>query len=97
MLFKYLQELAKEMMGLKVTTGIDGMQPDTKEQFDDLEKAIGDKLGSLAALENYPDFAEKLVKRICLDCKLCCFIREIFLMQLIKRTFLMYHLYSEKA
>ena len=97
MLFKYLQELAKEMMGLKVTTGIDGMQPDTKEQFDDLEKAIGDKLGSLAALENYPDFAEKLVKRICLDCKLCCLIREIFLMQLIKRTFLMYHLYSEKA
>jgi len=60
-------ELAKEMMGLKVTTGIDAMQPDTKEQFVDLEKAIGDKLGSLAALENYPEFAENLVKRICLD------------------------------
>ena len=79
MLFKLLQELAKEMMGLKVTTGIDGMQPDTKEQFDELEKAIGDKLGSLAALENYPDFAEKLVKRICLDCKLCLFDTGNFL------------------
>ena len=79
MLFKFLQELAKEMMGLKVTTGIDGMQPDTKEQFDELEKAIGDKLGSLAALENYPDFAEKLVKRICLDCKLCLFDTRNFL------------------
>ena len=67
------------MMGLKVTTGIDGMQPDTKEQFDELEKAIGDKLGSLAALENYPDFAEKLVKRICLDCKLCLFDTGNFL------------------
>ena len=72
----FLQELAKEMMGLKVTTGIDGMQPDTKEQFDELEKAIGDKLGSLSALENYPDFAEKLVKRICIDCKLHRFYRK---------------------
>jgi hypothetical protein len=31
-----LQELAKEMMGLKVKGGIDGMMPETKEQFDDL-------------------------------------------------------------
>lgn len=61
-------ELAKEMMGLKVAgSGIDGMFPETKDQFDELEKAIGDKLQSLVGQENYPEFAEKLVKRICLD------------------------------
>lgn len=60
-------ELAKEMMGLKVKGGIDGMMPETKEQFDDLEKAIGDKLQLFVGSEYYQDFAEKLIKRICLD------------------------------
>jgi hypothetical protein len=57
------------MMGLKVKGGIDAMMPETKEQFDELEKAIGDKLQPLAASEQYQDFGEKLVKRICLDCE----------------------------
>jgi hypothetical protein len=57
------------MMGLKVKGGIDAMMPETKEQFDEFEKAIGDKLQPLAASEQYQDFGEKLVKRICLDCE----------------------------
>ena len=66
------------MMGLKVAGGgIDGMFPETKDQFDELEKAIGDKLQTLVGQENYPDFAEKLVKRICLDSKLIITRREI--------------------
>ncbi len=68
MIFYIFQELAKEMMGLKVAgSGIDGMFPETKDQFDELEKAIGDKLQTLVGQENYAEFAEKLVKRICLD------------------------------
>ena len=61
------QELAKEMMGLKMKGGIDGMLPETKEQFDELEKAIGDKLQPFVGSEHYQDFAEKLIKRISLD------------------------------
>lgn len=37
-----LKELARDMLGLKLPSGgIDGAAPETKEQFDDLEKLIG--------------------------------------------------------
>ena len=66
------------MMGLKVKCGIDGLMPETKEQFDDLEKAIGDKLQLFVGSEHYQEFAEKLVKRICLDSKLLRITRTLF-------------------
>ena len=75
------QELAKEMMGLKMKGGIDGMLPETKEQFDELEKAIGDKPQPFVGSEHYQDFAEKLIKRISLDREYLFRVQPVFFCQ----------------
>ena len=61
-------KLAQEMMGLGSSGGggvIDNMNPSTKEEFEDLSKAITDKLSNFESSEHYQDFVENLVKSLC--------------------------------
>ena len=59
-------KLAAEMMGVGGAGGvIDNANPTSKEQFDDLAKAITDKLSNFESSEHYQDFIENLVKSLC--------------------------------
>jgi len=62
-------KLAQEMMGLGSSGGgggvIDNMNPSTKEEFEELSKAITDKLSNFESSEHYQDFVENLVKNLC--------------------------------
>jgi len=58
--------LAKDMMGLGVSH-IDKMAPVTKEDFEIFEKELAEKVTSFSSSENYPEFVEKLVRRLCVD------------------------------
>ena len=46
------------------------MVPVDKEDFDQFEKALNEKISMFASSEHYPDFVERLVKSLCLECKL---------------------------
>ena len=62
-------KLAQEMMGLGSSGGgggvIDNMNPSSKEEFEELSKAITDKLSNFESSEYYQDFVENLVKNLC--------------------------------
>ena len=62
-------KLAQEMMGLGSSGGgggvIDNMNPSTKEEFEELSKAITGKLSNFESSEHYQDFVENLVKNLC--------------------------------
>jgi len=59
-------QLAKDMMGLGVTN-IDKMTPVTKEDFELFEKELAEKIGGFSSSEYYPEFVEKLIRRLCVD------------------------------
>jgi len=61
-------KLAADMLGLGVSSGgvIDGMNPTTKEEFENLTKAITDKVNNFDSSELYQDFVEDLVKNLCM-------------------------------
>lgn len=59
-------KLAAEMMGVSGSGGvIDNANPTSKDEFDDLAKAITDKLSNFESSEHYQDFIENLVKSLC--------------------------------
>jgi len=62
-------KLAQEMFssGGGATGGIDAMNPQTKEDFDDFSKAVLDKITSLESSEHFQDFAEDFVKSLCMS------------------------------
>lgn len=62
-------QLAQEMMGVSGGGGgvIDNSNPSTKEEFEDLSKAITDKLSNFESSEHYQDFIENLVKNLCMS------------------------------
>lgn len=62
-------KLLKEMMGEKQGS-IDSMVPVDKEDFEQFEKALSEKITMFASSEHYSDFVESLVKSLCLECKL---------------------------
>ena len=43
---------------------IDGMNPESKDQFDEFRKAISDKIQLYSTSEHYNDMVEKLVMEI---------------------------------
>ena len=47
------------------------MVPVTKEDFEIFEKELAEKVTSFSSSENYPEFVEKLVRRLCVDRKFC--------------------------
>ncbi len=59
-------QLAKDMMGLK-TEGVDAQNPVTKEEFQEFERALTEKITGQASSKHYPDLIEGLVKNISLD------------------------------
>lgn len=46
-------------------TGIDAMNPDSKEEFDDLQEALSKKICSYNKSTHFPEFAEELIRNIC--------------------------------
>jgi len=61
-------KLAADMLGLGGSGGgvIDSMNPSTKEEFENLTKAITDKVNTFESSELYQDFVEDLVKNLCM-------------------------------
>jgi len=47
--------------------GIDAMNPNTREEFDELEAAISKKVQSFAKSPHFPAFAEELIRNICVN------------------------------
>lgn len=58
--------MAREMMGLNAGS-IDSMDPSTVDEFDQLSKAIVNKVQSFNTSSHYNDFIEGLVKELSLD------------------------------
>ena len=54
------------------------MAPVTKEDFESFEKELAEKITNFSSSEFYPEFVEKLVRRLCVDRKFC-FIGSICL------------------
>jgi len=60
--------LAMDMMGVDCSgSGIDAMVPNSKDDFDKLQKAISEKVQSLSGSSYYNDFVENLIKDLSLD------------------------------
>ncbi len=45
------------------------MSPESKEDFEEFEAALSEKICQFSESEHYPDCVEKLIKNICLGCK----------------------------
>ena len=78
-------ELAMDMMGVSSPvpsgSGIDAMVPDSKDDFEKLQKAISEKVQSLSGSSHYNDFVEDIIKDLSLDRKfsnLKLFITKLF-------------------
>jgi hypothetical protein len=51
------------------TTGIDAMNPSSKEEFDEFQTAIAEKVQSYTKSPHFPAFVEDLIRNICVNCK----------------------------
>ena len=75
-------ELAMDMMGVSSPvpsgSGIDAMVPDSKDDFEKLQKAISEKVQSLSGSSHYNDFVEDIIKDLSLDRKFSRFITIFF-------------------
>jgi len=63
-------KIAQDMFGadaVGAVGGIDAMNPETKEEFDDFSKAVLDKITSLESSELFQDFAEEFVRSLCMS------------------------------
>jgi len=62
------RKMAQELFGVSEAPAgaIDGMQPDTKEDFDKFAQLVLDKFATLEASDHYQDFAENFVKNLCM-------------------------------
>ena len=63
-------KIAQDMFGadaVGAVGGIDAMNPQTKEEFDDFSKVVLDKITSLEASEHFQDFAEEFVRNLCMS------------------------------
>jgi len=65
-------ELARELLGAKDGSEakegtLDAMSPVTKEDFQEFQKAISEKIANFSNSDHYPDFVEALVKDMCMS------------------------------
>merc|ERR1712110_942427 len=63
-------KIAQDMFGadaLGAGGGIDAMNPQSKEEFDEFSKAVLDKITSLESSEHFQDFAEEFVRSLCMS------------------------------
>jgi hypothetical protein len=49
--------------------GIDVMNPSSREEFDELQTAISQKIQLFAKSPHFPAFAEDLIRNICVNCE----------------------------
>jgi len=62
-------ELAKELLGAKDSAKegtLDAMSPVTKQDFEEFQKAISEKIANFSNSDHYPEFVEALVKDMCM-------------------------------
>nr|ADD38477.1 Eukaryotic translation initiation factor 3 subunit J-A [Lepeophtheirus salmonis] len=60
-------DLAKDMMGVSLNLNIDGMNPSTKDDFAQFEKALIEKISTFSAAPYYTDFIENFLRNLCAD------------------------------
>merc|ERR1711913_176944 len=60
-------KIAQDTFGVGAVGGIDAMNPQTKEEFDDFSKAVLEKITSLDSSEHFQDFAEDFVRNLCMS------------------------------
>lgn len=63
-------QVAIETFGVaepSAATGIDSMNPSTKEEFEDLQSAISKKIQPYSKSQHFPTFAEDLIRNICVN------------------------------
>merc|ERR1711953_1064279 len=60
-------KIAQDAFGVGAVGGIDAMNPQTKEEFDDFSKAVLEKITSLDSSEHFQDFAEDFVRNLCMS------------------------------
>jgi len=58
---------ARDLMGLRIASGIDSMSPNSKDEFNQFSKAIVEKVQLFNTSSYYPDFVEELIKDLSLD------------------------------
>lgn len=59
-------KIALGTLGLTASgTGIDGMVPNTKEEFSEFSDAISKKLAHFRDHEEFPNFLDELVRNVC--------------------------------
>lgn len=65
--------VAMETFGVPVVgdrlTGIDAMNPTTKDEFNEFSDALSKKIGQYKTSDEFVGFVEKLVQDICVNCK----------------------------
>jgi hypothetical protein len=49
--------------------GIEAMNPNSREEFDEFQAAISKKVQSFTKSPHFPAFAEELIRNICVNCK----------------------------
>merc|ERR1712080_443929 len=62
-------ELAKELLGAKDSAKegtLDAMSSVTKQDFEEFQKAISEKIANFSNSDHYPEFVEALVKDMCM-------------------------------
>ena len=63
-------KIAQDMFGadaVGAVGGLDAMNPQTKEEFEDFAKTVLDKITSLESSEHFQDFAEDFVRNLCMS------------------------------
>ncbi|KAG9460736.1 hypothetical protein GDO78_019860, partial [Eleutherodactylus coqui] len=62
-------ELAKEAFGEGCSTGIDAMNPSSREDFTEFSKVLKEKITQFEKSVYYPTFLETLMRDICISCE----------------------------
>merc|ERR1711997_412489 len=60
-------KITQDMFGADAVGGLDAMNPQTKEEFEDFAKTVLDKITSLESSEHFQDFAEEFVRNLCMS------------------------------
>uniref|UniRef100_W5N8L9 Eukaryotic translation initiation factor 3 subunit J n=1 Tax=Lepisosteus oculatus TaxID=7918 RepID=W5N8L9_LEPOC len=60
-------ELAKEAFGVNNVTGIDAMNPSSKEEFTEFEKLLKDKISQYEKSVHFSSFLESLFRDLCIS------------------------------
>lgn len=60
---------AMDTFGVTDKSGIDGLNPTSKTEFNELADAIGKKVSQYKHLDDFGGFLEELIRNVCSPCK----------------------------